>query len=147
MELIAELVSYGLIHGDFNEFNLLLLTLATAMFPSLHVYPQLSLSISPKMVSIDHENAESYFNRDVECIRTFFAKQLFQWRWNFSKQKWDVKRNEEHKLDVELKASGYIKPKREKKRENINDHSDKDTNSDVSSLEDSEELWFWLLNE
>ena len=141
MELIAELASYGLIHGDFNEFNLLITRNSNSNAdPSI---PRVSPVIIdfPQMVSIDHENAESYFNRDVECIRTFFAK-----RFNFSNDdgelfeaKWEnVKRNEEHKLDVELKASGYIKPKREKKREHINKHSDK-SESDVSEYETSED--------
>ena len=116
MELISELASYGLIHGDFNEFNLLL----TRPSPSSNSQsPRVTPVIIdfPQMVSIDHQNAEYYFNRDVECIRTFFSKRfdftndsgLFEAVWD------EVKRNEEKKLDVELKASGYIKPKRQPK--------------------------------
>jgi RIO kinase 2 len=56
------------------------------------------------MISIDHPNAKEYFERDVECIKTFFSR-----RFRFEADgapKWeDVKR--EGKLDFEVKASGY----------------------------------------
>lgn len=116
MELINELASYGLIHGDFNEFNLLLTRPASGSDPS---QPRVSPVIIdfPQMVSIDHQNAQFYFNRDVDCIRTFFSKRfhfvndsddLYEAKWE------NVVRNEEQKLDVKLKASGYIKAKRQK---------------------------------
>lgn len=139
MELIAELASYGLIHGDFNEFNLLL-TRPERTNPN---QPRVSPIIIdfPQMVSIDHENAEYYFNRDVECIRTFFAKRfhftndcgLFEAKWE------EVVRDEVNKLDVELKASGYIKPKRQKskKSENISEECEsasEDSDSDYSDI-------------
>lgn len=82
------------------------------------------------MISIDHENAEYYFNRDVECIRTFFAK-----RFQFVNEpveplyeaKWDsIVRDEDNKLDVELRASGYIQTKRQKQK-----ISDNNSNEDV----------------
>lgn len=133
MELIAELASYGLIHGDFNEFNLLL----TRPSPS-QVTP--IIIDFPQMVSIDHQNAQYYFDRDVECIRTFFSKRfdftndigLFEARWE------DIKRNEERKLDVELKASGYIKAKRpaklrKKKPSKFESESEIDGESEVDS--------------
>lgn len=47
-----------------------------------------------------------YFNRDVNCIRTFFKK-----RFDFEAQEWpkfsDAKREE--LLDIETAASGYIR--------------------------------------
>lgn len=56
------------------------------------------------MVSIDHPNAQDYFERDVECIKTYFAR-----RFRFEADEWprweDVKR--EGKLDFEVQASGY----------------------------------------
>lgn len=116
MELIAELASYGLIHGDFNEFNILLTRPERTNQNQSRVSP--IIIDFPQMVSIDHKNAEYYFNRDVECIRTFFAKRfhytndcgLFEAKWE------DIVRDEENKLDVELKASGYVKPKRQKSK-------------------------------
>ena len=131
MQLISELASYGLIHGDFNEFNLLLIH-PLRIDPD---QPRVSPVIIdfPQMVSIDHENAEFYFNRDVDCIRTFFAK-----RFHFSNDsgdlyeaKWEnVVRNEEHKLDVELKASGYIKPKRRNQRKSQSPKREDDETSE-----------------
>lgn len=116
MELIAQLASYGLIHGDFNEFNLLLTRPERTNQNQPRVAP--IIIDFPQMVSIDHENAEYYFNRDVECIRTFFAKRfhftnesgLFEAKWE------DIVRDEVNQLDVELRASGYIKPKRQKSK-------------------------------
>ncbi len=55
----------GLIHGDFNEFNILIKDDDT---PVLIDFPQ--------MVSTSHRNAEMYFNRDVQCIRTFFKRRF-----------------------------------------------------------------------
>ena len=49
MDLIVRLASYGLIHGDFNEFNILLKDDGD---PVLIDFPQ--------MVSISHPNAEWY---------------------------------------------------------------------------------------
>lgn len=47
MSLIVKLAQYGLIHGDFNEFNILIKSNGD---PILIDFPQ--------MVSIDHINAE-----------------------------------------------------------------------------------------
>ena len=93
MQLIVRLASQGLIHGDYNEFNILVYEDGR---PILIDFPQ--------MVSIDHPNARDYFERDVECIRTFFVRKVrFEAdeapRWE------DVKR--EGKLDFEVQASGY----------------------------------------
>ncbi len=55
----------GLIHGDFNEFNILI---KDDDSPILIDFPQ--------MVSTSHRNAEYYFNRDVECIRVFFKRRF-----------------------------------------------------------------------
>ncbi|OMH85606.1 Serine/threonine-protein kinase rio2 [Zancudomyces culisetae] len=66
MDLIVKLANYGLIHCDFNEFNLLIDN--NTLKPILIDFPQ--------MVSVTHKNAEFYFNRDVECIRTFFRKKF-----------------------------------------------------------------------
>ncbi len=40
------------------------------------MYAQLTLIDFPQMVSTSHENAEMYFDRDVQCIRTYFAKKF-----------------------------------------------------------------------
>jgi RIO kinase 2 len=93
MQLIVRLASQGLIHGDYNEFNILVYEDGR---PIIIDFPQ--------MVSIDHPNAREYFERDVECIKTYFAR-----RFRFEADEWprwkDVQR--EGKLDFEVQASGY----------------------------------------
>ncbi|KAK8850692.1 hypothetical protein IAR55_004612 [Kwoniella newhampshirensis] len=66
MELIVRLAHSGLIHGDFNEFNIMLLRKTGE--PIVIDFPQ--------MVSTRHENAEYFFNRDVNCIRRFFKRRF-----------------------------------------------------------------------
>src|SRR5271169_5186828 len=93
MQLILRLASQGLIHGDYNEFNILVYEDGR---PILIDFPQ--------MISIDHPNAREYFERDVECIRTFFKKK-FRFEADEAPQWEDVKRV--GKLDFEVEASGY----------------------------------------
>lgn len=57
MVLIHRLAARGLIHCDFNEFNLL-----------IDDDEQLTLIDFPQMVSVSHANARELFERDVECI-------------------------------------------------------------------------------
>ena len=146
MELINQLASYGLIHGDFNEFNLLL-----TRPESTENQPRVAPVIIdfPQMVSIDHENAQFYFNRDVECIRTFFAKRfhftndsgLFEAKWE------NIVRDQDHKLDVELKASGYIKPKRQRKlKEPKKKEKNAVNNVDISDISDISDICDLSLN-
>ncbi|KAL0979303.1 hypothetical protein UPYG_G00183400 [Umbra pygmaea] len=95
MELIVKLANHGLIHGDFNEFNLML-------DDNDHV----TMIDFPQMVSTTHYNAEWYFDRDVKCIRDFFAK-----RYNYESELYptfqDIRRS--CSLDVEISASGFTK--------------------------------------
>jgi RIO kinase 2 len=93
MQLIVRLASQGLIHGDYNEFNILVYEDGR---PILIDFPQ--------MVSIDHPNAQEYFERDVECIRTFFTRK-FRFEADGAPAWGDVQR--EGKLDFVCEASGY----------------------------------------
>ncbi|KIO26465.1 hypothetical protein M407DRAFT_200419 [Tulasnella calospora MUT 4182] len=104
MDLIVRFAQAGLIHGDFNEFNILIHRVTSE--PIVIDFPQ--------MVSTSHENAEFYFNRDVECIRTFF-KRRFNYESNLyprfqktidSKDDGD---GEGFRLDVVVAASGFKK--------------------------------------
>lgn len=58
MELISRLASKGLIHCDFNEFNLL-----------IDDDEEMTVIDFPQMVSVSHPNAREYFDRDVACIQ------------------------------------------------------------------------------
>ena len=64
MNMVVDLARHGLIHGDFNEFNLIFND-ANRTF---------TLIDFPQMVSTSHENAEGYFDRDVECVARFFRR-------------------------------------------------------------------------
>ncbi|KAF9412569.1 Serine kinase [Entomortierella beljakovae] len=98
MNLIVKLASYGLIHGDFNEFNILIRENGDAVLIDF-----------PQMVSIDHPNAEFYFNRDVECIRVFFKRRFQYESLLYPKFRLDTER--QFSLDVQVAASGFTKEK------------------------------------
>lgn len=66
MHLIVRLAQAGLIHGDFNEFNLL-----------VNDKDEVTLIDFPQMVAVTHPNASYYFDRDVKCIKDLFRK-----RWD-----------------------------------------------------------------
>ena len=72
MSLIVRLASVGVIHGDFNEFNILIHESKDDqrenITPILIDFPQL--------LSTSHPNAASYFARDVTCIKTFFRRRF-----------------------------------------------------------------------
>ena len=100
MDLIVRLACSGLIHGDFNEFNILI---DSNDDPILIDFPQ--------MVSTSHRNAEMYFNRDVECIRTFFRRRFRYESKLYPVFKRDASR--EHSLDVQVAASGFTRKHQE----------------------------------
>jgi len=58
MTMVKDLAKNGLIHCDFNEFNLM-----------LDANEKLYVIDFPQMVSTAHLNAEEYFQRDVECVK------------------------------------------------------------------------------
>jgi RIO kinase 2 len=63
MEILKRLISIGLVHGDFNEFNLIISDDETVVIIDF-----------PQMVSISHSNAKMLFERDVDCINHFFHR-------------------------------------------------------------------------
>lgn len=131
MDIIMRLAKYGLIHGDFNEFNILIeekpVTSSASstttkgkekenlaqegdgdaeevkLIPVLIDFPQ--------MVSVDHPNAEMYFDRDVQCVKRFFQRK-FGFTSDepgpfFKHAKKLVGRDGAPRLDVEVEASGF----------------------------------------
>ncbi|NXS52882.1 RIOK2 kinase, partial [Brachypteracias leptosomus] len=95
MDLIVKFASHGLIHGDFNEFNLI-----------LDNDDCVTVIDFPQMISTSHANAEWYFDRDVNCIKEFFKK-----RFNYESELFpafkDIRR--ECSLDREIAASGCVR--------------------------------------
>jgi len=116
IELLLRLARHGLIHGDFNEFNILIKedsvpgdspdeTETTTLTPILIDFPQ--------MVSMDHGNAEMYFDRDVACIKTFFSRRFHFVPTKagpfFVDAKKTVGKDGARRLDAALEASGFTK--------------------------------------
>ena len=139
MELIGELASLGLIHGDFNEFNLML-TRDSSLRPTPVIID------FPQMVSVDHQQGQFYFERDVECVRVFFEK-----RFGFvnedgaiAEPTWEAvmeerSKGEKRRLDVELRTSGYIKLRRKKaERDSDETETETETETDDQDIDDED---------
>ncbi|PRP78245.1 hypothetical protein PROFUN_02222 [Planoprotostelium fungivorum] len=94
MNLIVRFASYGLIHCDFNEFNIM-----------INDEEKVTVIDFPQMVSTSHANAEMYFNRDVNCIRIFFEKKFGYVGAEYPVFNVDTER--EFSLDVQVAASGF----------------------------------------
>lgn len=125
MDLIVRLANCGLIHGDFNEFNLMITE-----------EQEVILIDFPQMVSTSHMNAEMYFNRDVECIRKFFRKRFNYISALYPKFVRDVER--EFNLDIEVSASGFTK-KDQKELEKLMEDHDEDNNNNGSDEDEDED--------
>jgi RIO kinase 2 len=111
LEMIVNLAGLGLIHGDFNEFNILIKEEDVEGTEDVKLVPV--LIDFPQMVSVEHENAEFYFQRDVDCVKRFFQR-----RFGFTSDEpgpffKDVKKLAGkpggRRLDVEVEASGFSK--------------------------------------
>ncbi|KAF1817176.1 hypothetical protein P152DRAFT_426805 [Eremomyces bilateralis CBS 781.70] len=119
ISILLRLARYGLIHCDFNEFNILLEEVRETTFrddeqPEEVVTVRPVVIDFPQMVSIDHSNAEYYFDRDVACIKRYFER-----RYNFISDERgpffadaikDVGKDTKiPRLDISVEASGFSK--------------------------------------
>ncbi|SCU93216.1 LAFA_0F15258g1_1 [Lachancea sp. 'fantastica'] len=160
MLFIVNLANHGLIHCDFNEFNIMIKE-------SIQDAKDCGFVVIdfPQCISIQHQDAEYYFKRDVDCIRRFFKKKLKYepvvdesmvdldgygdgFKYAYPDFKRDVKRSDN--LDELVLASGFSKKhpsdKRweeaaEKMREELDEQSDGEVSDTVEnfSSEDSSE--------
>lgn len=139
--VIVRLAEHGLIHCDFNEFNIM-----------IDDDEKVTVIDFPQMVSVSHRNAQMYFDRDVECIFKFFQK-----RFNLSFQL-STDDNEGSDadtdetgwpsfssiskssgfLDKELAASGFSR----KDQEDIEKFIEEDIDDTDSDREESEDKLF-----
>lgn len=106
INLIVWLAENGLIHGDFNEFNLM-----------IDDEEKITLIDFPQMVSTDHQRAIEFFNWDINCIWIYF-----EWKYGLIHEvvPWletDIEWIAD--LDKEMWASGFMK-------ENLKDLDDLD---------------------
>uniref|UniRef100_A0A7S4RMP4 Serine/threonine-protein kinase RIO2 n=1 Tax=Alexandrium monilatum TaxID=311494 RepID=A0A7S4RMP4_9DINO len=65
MRLLVRLARAGIVHGDFNEFNLM-----------IDKDEKLTLIDFPQIIHLSHENAKDHFDRDVRSICEFFRKRI-----------------------------------------------------------------------
>ncbi|KAL8968548.1 MAG: hypothetical protein Q9183_002413 [Haloplaca sp. 2 TL-2023] len=148
MAMIVRLADVGLIHGDFNEFNIMIEERETQEHTSPNLSPpppppleerQTALQNTdeseadtptrtkvtlhpilidfPQMLSTSHQNASTYFARDVNCIKTYFQRRFHFTSDDpgpfFSDVEKRMKKNKGsgsgRRLDVEVEASGFSK--------------------------------------
>ena len=107
MDIIVQLAQRGLIHGDFNEFNILIKESEDPSSGKIKLTP--IVIDFPQTVSTNHVNAQMYFDRDVGCIKRYFDrrfKYVSDEPGPFFKDA--VKGiDAEARLDVEVEASGF----------------------------------------
>ncbi|KAF2863689.1 putative RIO1 family protein kinase [Piedraia hortae CBS 480.64] len=107
MDIIVRLARRGLIHGDFNEFNILVKDEEIA-----DRIKEVPIVIDfPQTVSTNHANAEMYFDRDVACIKRYFERR-FKYTCDDPGPHFKETMSEagtEGRLDVEVEASGFSK--------------------------------------
>ncbi|KAL9236512.1 hypothetical protein vseg_011173 [Gypsophila vaccaria] len=144
--LIVRLAEHGLIHCDFNEFNIM-----------IDDDENVTMIDFPQMVSVNHRNAKMYFDRDVECIFKFFRKRF---KLTFELES-DVVDNQcldgddntrpnlssivkaAVSLDKDLAASGYVKEEQDDfdrfiERRAENEVSDDElTDADIGAVDES----------
>ncbi|KAH8880665.1 RIO1-domain-containing protein [Thozetella sp. PMI_491] len=118
ISLILRLAKHGLIHGDFNEFNILIKEEKIASEADdgegkdMVILTPVVIDF-PQMVSMEHQNAEMYFDRDVNCIKRFFERrfhfQATQPGPFFKEAKKMVGKDGARRLDATAEASGFTK--------------------------------------
>lgn len=124
LDIIVRLAEYGLVHGDFNEFNLMV----------TEKDEQIVMIDFPQMISTSHLNAEEQFNRDVNCIHAFFGKR-FGIFTDYKPQLSDILKTQS--LDVQVEASGFTK-KQQAEMEQLLTDQDQDNNEDDGNSNEQE---------
>merc|ERR1719150_2289464 len=131
MKLLVKFADHGVIHGDFNEFNIML-DRETAD-PIIIDFPQ--------MVSTLHQDAALFFNRDVKCLQDFFRR-----RFGFESSESppslfgpdrDVKRIDA--IDAEIRASGITRQDEKELLMELSKTGENETNENESEDDSSEE--------
>lgn len=135
--LIVRLAEHGLIHCDFNEFNIM-----------IDDNEKITVIDFPQMVSVSHRNAQMFFDRDIECIYKFFNK-----RFNLTSEKEEEQDGSESdvegnsrpsflsvkkaagSLDKELAASGFTR----KEQVEMDKYIDEDAEGHDSGSDDDDD--------
>ncbi|KAK9150922.1 hypothetical protein Syun_009231 [Stephania yunnanensis] len=137
--LVIRLAEHGLIHCDFNEFNIM-----------IDDNEMVTMIDFPQMVSVSHRNAQMYFDRDVECIFKFFRKRF---NLSFHEEKEAIDQSELDGdesgwpcfssisksagfLDKELAASGFTRKDQDGLEKFVEGKAEQDVGSDEEELVD-----------
>lgn len=150
--LILRLAKHGLIHGDFNEFNILVKENRSKNDEGEETLVLEPVIIDfPQMVSMEHQNAEMYFDRDVNCIKRFFERRFHFVTSEagpfFKNAKKSVGKDGTKRLDASVEASGFTKKMlkdleaaiREKAETKVEDGEEDDEDDDEDDSEDEED--------
>ncbi|ETN41935.1 uncharacterized protein HMPREF1541_03874 [Cyphellophora europaea CBS 101466] len=147
IEMLVSLAILGLIHGDFNEFNIMIREEQDS--PDAKEVKLVPVLIDfPQMVSVDHVNAEMYFDRDVQCVKRFFERRFGFVSEEpgpfFSEIKKKVGSDNTRRLDIQVEASGFSRKMAKELEAYMHEHGvdgdtkDGDEESRGSSAEDSD---------
>ena len=126
IDLIIRFAEYGLIHGDFNEFNLMITE-----------DEELVVIDFPQMTSTSHPNAKLYFDRDVKCIHDFFRRR-FKVESDYVPEL-HIDTEKQTALDKRIQATGYNKGDATRLEELLKKDDDDDADSSSSSDVEDEE--------
>ena len=126
MNLLLKFAGHGVIHGDYNEFNIMLDDLGN---PVIIDFPQ--------MVSTAHQDARIFFDRDVNCIRDFF-KRRFNYESELAPTFDDVERVDA--LDAEVAASGVTKQMEKDLRLEYGIDNEDESDIDCDGSDNSDDL-------
>ncbi|VDO10788.1 unnamed protein product [Rodentolepis nana] len=117
-EILAKITAEGLVHGDFNEFNLLVSGLVDELgeetdAAAIAKRAKLVLIDFPQMISRDHWSAQEIYERDLDGILSFFGKFL-----DIAPDEMPPRNLNEiprtGNMDIKLKAPGYSVQKKSK---------------------------------
>ena len=126
ISLAVRLAENGLVHSDYNQFNLL-----------VSDDEQVYVIDFPQMVSTDHPHAQEFFERDLRCIVEYFYKK-FKVQADGMPTLSEIQVT--NKLDQVMKASGYVRSNLSEQEvddlENIQHEEDQEDQEDEEDQEE-----------
>jgi RIO kinase 2 len=132
ISLAVRLAENGLVHSDYNQFNLLVSN-----------DEQVYVIDFPQMVSIDHPHAQEFYERDMRCIIEYFYKK-FKVEADGMPNLSEIEVT--NKLDQVMKASGYVRSNLTEQEvedlENIQHEEEGSSEEEIeeSSVEDQDQV-------
>ncbi|XP_078435113.1 protein serine/threonine kinase isoform X2 [Wolffia australiana] len=137
--LVVRLAEHGLIHCDFNEFNIM-----------IDDDENITMIDFPQMVSVSHRNAQMYFDRDVEGVYKFFRRRFSHSGEDYQENGHETDSESEENerpsfssvaksagfLDRELAASGFTRRDQEQIESFIEGSESEDGSISAEEIED-----------